>query len=128
MAENLYILGEIFLNDDYQKMAQHMLVQLADKLPETGPYGASWLKLMIWFITPPSIIAVVGPDCAAESFELHRMFLPNVLIIGGVNEEDIPYLTHKNVKEKTTFYLCQNRTCGLPVHSVRELIAQISNK
>jgi uncharacterized protein YyaL (SSP411 family) len=51
--------------------------------------------------------------------------LPNVFLSGGKNEGKLSLLEGKLVEGKTTIYVCQNKTCKLPVTDVKQALAQI---
>ena len=60
--------------------------------------------------------------------EFDNEFLPLVLFAGSKDEENLPLLTNRLVEEETRIYVCQNKTCQLPVNKVSNAIAQMVNK
>ncbi|MDN5200104.1 thioredoxin domain-containing protein [Fulvivirgaceae bacterium BMA10] len=125
MAKNLYILGEYLYNEDYISKARQMLNNVKDKLNEGGPYYGNWDIVMSYFVNQPYEVAIVGDDFEAKRKAMDQHFLPNVLFMGGKNEGKLPLLENKLVEGRTTIYVCQNKSCRLPVTEVDRALTQI---
>ncbi|MBI9054922.1 MAG: thioredoxin domain-containing protein [Bacteroidales bacterium] len=126
MAKNLFVLGKYFYNDDYILKSEKMLSNVKENALKSGAYFANWDILMAWFASEPYEIAIVGKDFEAKRKELDQHYLPNVFLSGGKNEGTLSLLKNKNIKGQTTIYVCQNRTCKLPVTEVAEALKQIN--
>ena len=57
---------------------------------------------------------------------MNRHYLPDVLLLGGIDEGDLSLLENKLVEDQTTIYVCQNRVCKLPVTHVDDALKQIN--
>jgi len=125
MAKNLYVLGTYFYNDDYINMSKKMLNNVKQNALEGGAYYANWDILMSWFASPPYEVAILGSNFETIRKELDKNYLPNVFLSGGTNEGKLSLLEGKLVEGKTTIYVCQNKTCKLPVTDVKQALAQI---
>jgi len=51
--------------------------------------------------------------------------LPDVIFMGGNTEGSLPLLEDKLIENKTTIYVCENKTCQLPVEEVALALKQI---
>ena len=68
------------------------------------------------------------PETEALLKEVRSEFHPNIVVVFVENGESpetekiIPLASGRvMVKERATAYVCQNQTCQLPVHSIKEL-------
>ena len=69
-------------------------------------------------------VAIMGEEALDKSFSLHQRYLPMAIFMGG-DKENLPLLENKLVKGKTFIYVCQNKTCKLPVENVAQAIQQL---
>ena len=125
MAKNLFVLGQYFYNDDFVEKSKKMLNNVKQDALKSGAYYANWDILMSWFVSKPYEVAIVGIEFAEKRKEFDSHYFPNVLLSGGKNEGTLALLQNKLVEEKTTIYVCQNKTCQLPVTEVNEAFKQI---
>ncbi|HXH18117.1 MAG TPA: thioredoxin domain-containing protein [Chitinophagales bacterium] len=125
MAKNLFVLGQLFYNEDYLKTASQMFHNIKSDLLKHAPYYANWASLACWLAEEPYEVAIVGNDFEKIRQELDSHFLPHVLLLGGKTEGTLPLLKNKLVEGQTTIYVCRNKTCKLPVLSVEEALKQM---
>lgn len=125
MAKNLYILGLYYYKDEYMNKAKQMLANVKQGALQGGVYYANWDILMAWLVQEPYEVAIVGENYDDLRKEIDAHYLPDVLLVGGKNEGTLAPLENKLIKGQTTIYVCQNKTCKLPVTSVTEALKQI---
>jgi uncharacterized protein YyaL (SSP411 family) len=125
MAKNLYILGHYFYKDDYIDKSKKMLENVKQDALKGGAYYANWDILMSWFTSEPYDVAIVGKDFTSKRKEFDIYYLPNVFLSGGKDEGKLSLLEGKFIPEQTTIYVCQNKTCKLPVTEVKKAVQQI---
>jgi len=53
------------------------------------------------------------------------LFLPNIILFGGKSEGSLEVLKDRFVLGKTLIYVCENRTCQLPVEETKKALRQI---
>jgi uncharacterized protein YyaL (SSP411 family) len=58
--------------------------------------------------------------------ELSQHFLPNDIVAGTLAASSLPLLESRAATAETTIYVCRNRACQLPVHSVRDALEQLA--
>ena len=57
---------------------------------------------------------------------LQKKYLPYALLQGSAGTSDLPLFEGKTtVGAKDTIYVCYQKTCGLPVHTLEEAMKQI---
>ena len=125
MAKNLFILGHYFYNDDYIRMSRKMLHYIKQNTLNGGPYFANWDILMSWFASPLYEVAILGNEFESLLKEFSGYYLPNVIFSGGKTEGRLSLNEGKLVDGQTVIYVCQDKTCGLPVTEVKEALKQI---
>jgi uncharacterized protein YyaL (SSP411 family) len=125
MAKNLFLLGHYYYSDDYSDMSKKMLRNVKQNALEGGAYYANWDILMGWFATPPYEVAILGDGVETRRKEFNKHYLPNLFLSGGKGEGRLPLLEGKLVAGQTTIYVCQDRSCKLPVTEVNEALDQI---
>jgi len=67
----------------------------------------------------------MGNDSIAMRAEFDRNYLPQVVFAGGADEGSLGLLQQRLVKGQTTIYVCREKTCRLPVTSVRAALKQL---
>lgn len=125
MAKNLYVLGEYLYKPAWVEKATQMLNNVKESVAEGGPYYANWAILMSWMVHQPYEVAIVGNDYERIRKTFDQNYLPNVFFMGGAQEGKLPLLENKLVDGKTTIYVCQNKSCRLPVTEPAQALQQI---
>jgi uncharacterized protein YyaL (SSP411 family) len=125
MALALYRLGLLLDKKDYIDRAKRVLTNVKDNIMGYPNYYANWAVLMDWFIAEPYEVAISGENALALNRELNGHFLPNCLIMGSTHKSELPLLEDKFKAGETLIYVCQNKTCQLPVKSAAEALRQI---
>ena len=123
MARNLHQLSVHFGNNFYEKTAQEMLDQILANIDYPSAFS-NWLNLALDFSNAKEL-AIVGPNALSELYKLNSHYLPNILISGSTENSTLPFLSNRFQKEKTLFYLCENRTCLARTENYEELIKSI---
>ncbi len=126
MAIALFKLGTLLDNQDYLKIARRAADNIKASLTEHPLYYANWAILCNWLIDAPYEIAICGENALALNSALNKHFLPNAIISGSTEPSaKLPLLIDKYKTEETLIYVCQNKTCQLPVKEVGIVLQQI---
>jgi len=126
IARNLYQLSILLENDTYRAKADQMLTRIFKLLKTESRYLANWALLYVEGMKSTVEIAIVGNDLKRFSLELSKEFLPNKILAGTVDHDDLPLLRERGTESgKTTIYVCFDKTCKLPVMKVHEALVQI---
>jgi len=130
MARNLYRLGEFMYVEDYISKAKRMLSSIWPNIEASRQpsYYANWLQLQIDQVSPPYEVAIVGDNAQAVALEMMQTYHPNVVYLGDTKESDLPLLKYKYVEDETMIYVCQNKTCKLPVTDIKSALELIEGR
>lgn len=124
MAKGLFMLGHINYNEKFLAMAEQMLNNIEGSM-EGYPAGYSnWAQLMLGFTQPYHEIAITGKDALAKRREFGTHFIANRVFLGGTTSSALPLLEDKFL-DSTTIFVCQDRSCQLPVSEVSEALEQL---
>ena len=124
MARNLYRIGSMYYDQDYMKKGTQMLKNLYNEISETTApdFYSNWLQLYYDKTNPPYEVAIIGDNASTLRSQLSKSYLGNAMILGGKDEGSLPLLKNKLQEGETTIYVCQNKTCKLPVYSAVDAI------
>ncbi|RUT78296.1 thioredoxin domain-containing protein [Ancylomarina longa] len=126
IAKDLFLLGTYLDKQDYIDRSAQMLGNVKERMSKVLSYHSNWAQLMFWFTNPLYEIVVVGDKAMASKKKIEAKFLPNALIAGSTKASNMPLLQNRYVNGQTTFYLCRNKTCKLPVTKVADLFNQLN--
>ncbi|BAX81246.1 thioredoxin [Labilibaculum antarcticum] len=126
IAKSLFLVGTYLDKGRYIERSGQMLANVKPRLEKSISYHSNWGQLYFWLVNPLIEIVVVGEDAIAQKRKIEELFLPNVLISGSKSESILPLLQNRYVNGQTTFYLCKNHTCKLPVSNVNDLLKQLN--
>ena len=124
LAEVLFLLGEYYGVESYQKMSTFMLHQVADEMLTGGPFYANWARLRGLVTYQPFEVVVMGPDAKKKSRQILKNYFPVAIFMGGV-KENLPLMESKLAGDRTIIYVCRNKTCKLPEESVEKALTQL---
>ena len=113
MAHNLQKLFTVFEIPKYREISEKMLSQIMSNIDYPSAYS-NWLLCYFNLSETQKDIAVIGKNAFEESKKLFAKYLPNVQIIGSTKPSNLPFLQNRFDTQKTLFYVCENKTCGLP--------------
>ena len=125
MAHNLLRLGHLFNDEDYHLISHQMLRTVQPHIIKYPSGYSNWASLLLLKVFGVYEIAVTGSGAEQRRLELEKYYIPNKIVLGGTSGT-LPLLQDKWHTE-TKIYVCQNRTCSLPVTEVIDAIKQIDN-
>ena len=124
MAHNLFLLSKLLYNESYEKTSNQMLSNILPHVEYAQSYS-NWLRLYLYKTNPYYEIAITGENYNDLSKELSKTYIPNKITLGGLSSSSIPLLENKFLSDGTIF-VCQNKTCQLPVKNVSDALKQIN--
>ncbi len=120
----LQALSFYFSNNHYEKMVDDMLLLVQQKFAKTTSSYTNWMQLSLNKIQGVKQIVIAGPEAKNYFAQLNQNYLPNTLFALAAEQSVIPLVKDKlPIENKTTIYVCQDKTCGLPVFSLENLIS-----
>ena len=84
---------------------------------------SNWASLLLMRIFGIYEIAITGEEADFKRQELEKNYIPNKILLGG-KAGSLPLLQDK-WDDKTRIFVCQNRTCQMPVEHVSDALKQI---
>lgn len=122
MAKNLFKLSHYFDDENYRNTALTILNNVKPEIKEYPSSFSNWLDLMMNYSYPFYEVAIVGDDAKEKLLKLNKTYIPNKLIVGSKDENNLPLLENRYVPRETYIYVCVNKACKLPVSEVEEAI------
>ena len=126
MANNLFKLGHFFDDRDYLDKASQMLKNVQPFMKAYGSGYSNWAILLLNEVFGIYEIAITGDESEEKRVELEKHYIPNKILLGG-KDGSLPLLQDK-WGERTRIFVCQNRTCQMPVEQVDDALKQINNR
>lgn len=125
MAINLFQLGIYFDKQEWIERAENMLNKVTEELKNYGAGYSNWGCLALNLTYPFREIAIVGNNVNEKLVELYKQGITNTIFAVNAEASDLPLVKDRFVAGETLFYVCQNKSCKLPVKSVKETVAQL---
>lgn len=129
MAQNLWQLGLFFDRPAYTERAVNMLKKVQPLVVKEPSYLANWASFYLLQLKPAAEIAIAGKEAEKVREALSTHFLPNAVLVGSAQQESaLPLLEGRlGMTGETLAYVCFNKTCQLPVRTIEEILAQVTN-
>lgn len=118
----LQALSFYFSNIHYEKMVDDMLLLVQQKFEKTTSSYSNWMQLSLNKIQGVKQIVIAGPEAKYYFEQLNQNYLPITLFTLATEQSVIPLVKDKlPIENKTTIYVCQDKTCGLPVFNLKDI-------
>lgn len=128
MAHNLKTIGHLLSHQKYLTTAESMTTQMT-RILQMAPQDAShWASLYALHTYPTAEIIEVSKDKSFSITELNQVYEPNKVLAGKTEGEysAVSLLEERGILNKlNTFYVCYNKTCLLPVNSIKDMQLQL---
>ena len=124
MASNLYKLSVFFGNAYYETVCLNMLKHIMPVVDYPSAFS-NWLDVLMNFSGQQRELAICGDRAAGHAANINREFRPNVLVSGTEKPSSLPFLAQRFQQGKSLFYICHNKTCGLPTENPEEARAAL---
>ncbi|HMQ76756.1 MAG TPA: thioredoxin domain-containing protein [Flavobacteriales bacterium] len=125
MAKGLFLLGHLLDRPRYLALSEQMLQNVKGQMDSYPGGYSNWALLMQAHVFPFHEIAITGPDAQALRLGFGRHYVPNAVFLGGPAASTLPLLEGKLLPGASTIYVCQNKTCRMPVGTVDEALRQL---
>lgn len=127
MAANLFELGIMLDNSQWQQIAKNMVEKVKNLIVNEPRFMNTWAEVLLKMAIPPAEIAIIGPEAMQMRLELGQVPYFNTLFSGTTTSSQLPLLENRTtLNDKTTIYVCYNKACRLPVNSTEEAIKQLN--
>ena len=126
MAQNLNYLSIFFDRDDWGKTAKAMAESLSHIIKSEPTYMSHWAIVFTEIKKGLAEIAFTGKKIKTLRSEFLQQYFPFSIIQGTEDKSDLPLLKDKvSTNGESTIYVCYNKTCKLPVHTLEEAKLQL---
>lgn len=129
MAWNLYKASILLGDENWKLQSLKMLDRVKEGVLKYPNSFGIWANLLLETIQGTHEILVLGEKSLEEGGTLLKAYIPNkVIMLSTEIVDQYPLLRHKTLEEQTTFYVCRDYTCQLPVFSVEEVLLRVLTK
>ena len=106
-----------------------MLKNMMSKIVGTNylSFYSNWAQLLLDHVVAPFEVAIIGSDAHDKRNEIAANYLGNSILLGNDKEENLELLKEKMQEGTTMIYVCQNKTCKLPLEDSSEAMKLISH-
>ncbi len=123
MAKGLFMLGIYFDEKKYAEIALQMLNNVKDDMERYASSYSNWGILYLNVSASFKEIVIAGKDALQKREELNRHYLPDKILAGSIDgKSKLSLLEQRYDETKTLIYVCENKTCKLPVPTVEDAI------
>lgn len=127
MAQNLHKLASFYGNTHFANIADRILQSVEKSMigyPEGyGHFADLYLRKAMG---APEIV-ITGSEALQYKKDLKEKYLPNFLWAVSYKGDDLPIFANRFEEDKTQVFVCQNKTCQLPVDTIEKAEDQIEN-
>ncbi|RZK44138.1 MAG: thioredoxin domain-containing protein [Pedobacter sp.] len=124
MSQNLRKLGLLYDDEILTSKATEMLNAVLPSIKSYGSAYSNWSIQLLNEVFGLNEVAIVGDDIETQKKELHKLYVPNKITLGGTKSK-LPLLKNRQ-SHQTKIYICRNKTCQLPVSTVAEAVKFIN--
>jgi uncharacterized protein len=126
MAQNLLHFGIMLDREEWKTMAENMTLPLGHIITAEPNYMSNWAIVYTEIRKGLAEVSFVGAEAGQLNLQFHQSFRPFALTMGTATHSSLPLLEGKvAIGERSTIYVCYNKTCQRPVHDVREAFVQL---
>ena len=127
MARNLHSLGLLLDKEEWKDQSIKMTSKLAGLIESEPGYMSHWGILLSEIIHGMSEVVISGEDALNFRHEMNQHFLPFTISLGTRDKSELSLLKDRDAKpNQTLIYVCQNKTCKLPVNSIESALEQLA--
>jgi len=125
MAWNLFRLARYFDNSGYERTAQKMVWNMEKMTSEYITSYGRWAMLYQFMAGDFYEIAISGEEAFAKKSKLQQQYLPHAIYACADEPSELPLLAERWNEGETRIYICQNKSCQLPVEKVEDALKQL---
>lgn len=129
MAGNLLRAGTMLDNDVYKAIASKMILKVNALLKQEPEYLSNWGFISLDLLNPVAEVLIVGDQAFEFAREINSRYLPGKVIMATRISSDLPLFRYKEpIDQKTTVFVCYNKTCKRPVFTVKEALNELEKQ
>ncbi len=125
MARNLHQLGLYLYKDTYLAQAKSMLQLVSEILMKEPDFLANWANFYLEQSVPTAEMVIAGKEASELGLTLQKTYRPNTIVAADTNANIVLPILADKMGEKSTFYVCFDKTCKQPVDTIEAAIQQL---
>ncbi|HMG89769.1 MAG TPA: thioredoxin domain-containing protein, partial [Chryseolinea sp.] len=126
MAHNLFVAGSLLDNEDWKQKAFTMTEVLGQIITSEPNYMSQWAIVYIQIRHGVNEVLLTGKGIQTLRAAIQKEYRPFILLQGSSGPSSLPLFEGKTtVGDRDTIYVCYQKTCGLPVHTLEDARKQI---
>ncbi|MBE0655921.1 MAG: thioredoxin domain-containing protein [Bacteroidales bacterium] len=125
LAKVLFYASVYFDNPEFRNIARQMLVNIQPHLIRSPSYFSNWLSLLLMFQADFSEVVITGMNYQEIRKDFCGHFHPHVIFAGTNRESGISLFRGRTGNPASNIYVCQNKTCKMPVQTAKEALDQL---
>ncbi|HRN97978.1 MAG TPA: thioredoxin domain-containing protein, partial [Flavobacterium sp.] len=106
----------------YEDVALRMLAHIVSNIDYPSAFS-NWLVAFLAYGRDARQLAVTGSADVKARFD--REYLPNVIAAGSEHASHLPFLKDRFQEGRTLFYVCRDKTCGLPFNDAKLTLQEL---
>ncbi|MEM8894461.1 MAG: thioredoxin domain-containing protein, partial [Bacteroidota bacterium] len=128
MANVLLRLGTLLDKNEYVEQAHAMVNTLSKWIAQESRDMSNWALVYASLTKPLAEIAIVGQEANDYGSQLSSRYMPQCILTGTTTESQLPLLVDRQaINSDTTIFVCFEKACRLPVHTVNEALLQLNS-
>lgn len=126
MARNLFELGILLDQEDWQQRAGRMTLKLTNLIQKEPVYMSHWAVVLCELVHEPATIVFSGPDALVLRQQLMNQYYPFVITAGATGQSELLLLTGREpLANETRIFVCYTKSCQLPVTGAEDARKQM---
>jgi uncharacterized protein YyaL (SSP411 family) len=125
MANNLHTLSTYFDDAKYKEISTILLQSVVTEIENYGAGYSNWATLLLQNVIPQIEVVIVGKDVNEKLKALYKHTPPNVIFALSDKQNNLDIFKNRFVTEKTTIFICKNKSCLLPTEDINEALKLI---
>lgn len=125
LAKSFFLLSKLTDNITYEEKALNMLYSVYAQIPHYLPAYTNWAELLLWNTEKFYELAICGKEAYNYAAKVRAEYIPNFVMAACLSESKLPLLNNRLINNQTLLYICQNKTCYLPIRSLDEALQQL---
>jgi uncharacterized protein len=123
MARNLLLVGSLVDIEEWKTIAERMVNNLSHVIRSEINYTGNWGMALMESQRSFTEVVLAGDSTEGFQKQLQQTYHPFNLYLKAVKGSVLPLTAQKvAINNQATIYVCVNKTCKLPVHSVEEAL------
>lgn len=125
IAHLLFQLSAHTNNNRYETIAKNNVLKWQPLIARAASSFSNWAMLYQNFLIGNQEIVIIGDEAEEFRKELQQHYLPMTSFAGSIKNSELPLIEGRWKKGETLIYVCKNKTCLLPVKTVKEALSML---